>query len=391
MLKIGFEPQKIFMFSKNTFLPVIVLGLFLVYFFSVAEFSEETYRSVHLLFLIICVMTAMAAVFFKIPYFGLSAAVIYLSYLIINNTRYVYGEDYMFSSAYNIWIILLWPNLLLAYLLYLKPKTYRYWSLYFIGLFAETAIIERLLNQSIDADSYYFYKHIGMFNYPALCTAIICFFVLTIRQIAQGRILNAIVLFSSIAVMIGIFLSDNLFAFGLFFLAAVLINFVSLIFYVFYTKYRDEELNMPNMQSFCRDAEKKYPLKYSIVLMYIDEYERILKRFGMAKTRTLKKMFLARIHKEKPNVLIYNYRPEALILAFMNANANESFEQAEEIRRMLAKSIFVFNESNHLQLTVSQCVSEKKRSDADAAAVLERAEDNLRKACKFTRNITIKA
>jgi hypothetical protein len=57
----------------------------------------------------------------------------------------------------------------------------------------------------------------------------------------------------------------------------------------------------------------------------------------------------------------------------------------------LAKSIFVFNENNHLQLTVSQCVSEKKRSDFGAQTVLSRAEKTLKKACKFTRNITVKA
>ena len=102
-------------------------------------------------------------------------------------------------------------------------------------------------------------------------------------------------------------------------------------------------------------------------------------------------MFLRRIHQAKPNLLIYKYKDDSLILAFMNSNVTESFEQAEEIRRLLAKSIFIFNENNHLQLTISQCVSEKKRSDADAMAVLSRAEENLRKACKFTRNITVKA
>ena len=33
-------------------------------------------------------------------------------------------------------------------------------------------------------------------------------------------------------------------------------------------------------------------------------------------------MFLARIRKVKPNVLIYNYKPDALILAFKNYNAH---------------------------------------------------------------------
>jgi GGDEF domain-containing protein len=102
-------------------------------------------------------------------------------------------------------------------------------------------------------------------------------------------------------------------------------------------------------------------------------------------------MFLARIKKVKPNVLIYNYKPDALILAFKNYNVSECFDFAEDIRRLIAKSVFVFNENNHLQLTVSQCVSEKKRSDAGAAMVLERAEENLKKACKFTHNITVRA
>ena len=142
---------------------------------------------------------------------------------------------------------------------------------------------------------------------------------------------------------------------------------------------------------YLKKAKAEYPLKYSIALMYIDEYGRLLKRFGKNKTLMLKKMFISRIEEVNPEVLVYNYKDDALILAYMNINAAECFEKTEEIRRSIAKTIFVFNENNHLQLTVSQCVSEKKRSDADAFAVLERAEENLQKACKFTRNITIKA
>ena len=88
---------------------------------------------------------------------------------------------------------------------------------------------------------------------------------------------------------------------------------------------------------------------------------------------------------------IYNYKPNSLILSFVNLNANDSFNQIEEIRRSIAKSIFVFNEANHLQLSASLCVSEKKRSDTDSNDVLIRAEEGLKKACKFTHNITIKS
>ena len=390
-MKLGFEPEKVLLYSKTMLLPIIVIGAFLIYFFSISEFSEETYHSVHTMFITISAITFVLATLRHIPSMAMSVAVVFISYLIINGTRYTYGEDYMFSAGYNIWIIVVLPNILLANLLFAQNKPYKYWSGFFILLFAQTAIIEKLQNQSIDADSYFFYKHIGMLNYPALVVAIICITTLLVYQIMRGKILNSAGLFISVAVISGLYFSDNLFAFSLFFLAAVLIALLSSVYYAYYVLYKDEELNIANVKSFFKDAERKYPLKYSISLMYIDEYNRLIKRFGKAKAVILKKMFLAQIRKANRKVKIYNYRSDALILAFLNANSAETFSEAENIRRIVAKSIFVFNENNHLQLTVSQCVSEKKRSDADAATVLSRAEDNLRKACKFTHNITVKA
>ena len=105
----------------------------------------------------------------------------------------------------------------------------------------------------------------------------------------------------------------------------------------------------------------------------------------------LKKMFFKKIKATAPDVKIYNYQDDALILSCLNLKTNECFERAEEIRRAIATSIFIFNENNHLQLTISQGVSEKKRSDINTEVVLQRAEVALKKACKFTRNITVKA
>lgn len=387
MLKLGFEPEKIFIFSKNTLLPLAVMGLFFIYFFSVSEFSDETYHTIHILFISVSAVGLILSTLLGVAGSAMAVSVIYIGWLVINGMRYTYGEDYMFSAGYNIWSILFLPDLLLAHMIFQKNRPYRQWSWFYVFLFAETAIIEKLQK----TDAYFFYKHIGMLNYPALCISVLCLIILFVCLISKGRIISAASFFSSVAVFTGIYLSDNLFAFSLFFGAAVTIELCSALYYAYYILYRDEELDIPNCRAYYKDAEKKYPLKYSIALMYMDEYERLLKRFGAGKVLTLKKMFLTRIRKVDPEVFVYNYRPDALILSFMNANAAESFEKAENIRRILAKSIFIFNENNHLQLTVSQCVSEKKRSDADAAAVLVRAEENLQKACKFTHNITIKA
>ncbi len=386
-----FELEKIFKFNKGAWLPITIMGAFLIYFFSVSEFSEENYQTIHASFIGCIFLTMIVMGGLKILSSVMLASVIYISYLMINSLRYTYGEDYIFSSGYNIWSALILPNLSLAYFIFRKQKNYKYWSFFYVFLFLQTALIEKLQNHSIDADSYYFYKHIGMFNYPALSISLLCIAILLIYYIAKGKILGATTLFTSIAVFMGIYYSDDILAFSLFFLAASLILLVSSVYYTFYIRSRDEELDIENSHGYYRDAENKYPLKYSISLMYIDEYERLMKRFGQRKMLQLKKMFLERIKGVNTDVLIYNYKSDALILAFTNMNASESFEKAENLRRSIAKSIFVFNENNNLQLTVSQCVSEKKRSDANAYAVLTRAEENLQKACKFTRNITIKA
>ena len=386
-----FELEKIFKFNKGAWLPITIMGAFLIYFFSVSEFSEENYQTIHASFIGCIFLTMIVMGGLKILSSVMLASVIYISYLMINSLRYTYGEDYIFSSGYNIWSALILPNLSLAYFIFRKQKNYKYWSFFYVFLFLQTALIEKLQNHSIDADSYYFYKHIGMFNYPALSISLLCIAILLIYYIAKGKILGATTLFTSIAVFMGIYYSDDILAFSLFFLAASLILLVSSVYHTFYIRSRDEELGIENSHGYYRDAENKYPLKYSISLMYIDEYERLMKRFGQRKMLQLKKMFLERIKGVNTDVLIYNYKSDALILAFTNMNASESFEKAENIRRSIAKSIFVFNENNNLQLTVSQCVSEKKRSDANAYAALTRAEENLQKACKFTRNITIKA
>lgn len=391
MLNLGFKPEKIFIFSKNALLPIFLTGAFFVYFFAISEFSENVYHTIHSLFVITAVLSLLIAAGFKTLSILTVVSVIYTGFIVITAERYMYGEDYIFSAGYNIWSLLFIPNMLIADILFQKPRNNKYWSWFYIFLFTETAFIEKLQNPNVDADSYYFYKHIGGVNYPALYISSVCLIVLLYRYIKNGKILGVGAFLSSVLVLAGMFVSDNTFAFNLFLWAAVAVCFTTMLSYLNHIRYKDEELNISGLKAFTYETEKKCPLKYSVSLLYIDDYERLQKRFGKSKMILLKKMFINRIRQVNESVLLYNYGDDALILVFPNKNAPESFDKAEDIRRALVKSIFVFNENNHLQLTVSQCISEKKRRDLDALAVLARAEENLQKACKFTRNITIKA
>lgn len=391
MLKVGFEPEKILLFSKNALFSMFLTGAFFVYFFTLSEFSESAYHTMHMLFIITVAVSLLIAAFFRVLSVVAVVSVIYVGSIVVAAQRYAYGEDYIFSAGYNIWCILFLPNLLIAHTAFTNKENNKRWSFFYIFLFIETAILEKLQNPEVEADSYYFYKHIGGMNYPAFYISILCLIILLGCYIKRGRMLGSAILFSSSLVFAGMLVSDNLFAFNLFLLASVVVEFVTILAYLRYIRFMDEELDVAGFRAYTSETEKKCPLKYSISLLYIDDYERLLKRFGYKKMILLKKMFINRIKKVNADVLIYNYHCDSLILVFANEKALDSFEKAENIRRALVKSIFVFNENNHLQLTVSQCISEKKRSDLDAAAVLNRAEESLQKACKFTRNITIKA
>lgn len=391
VIHLGLEPQKVISYSKNMMFPAMILGVFCVYFFSMQEYREELYQWFHALFISTVIISLLVSVYMRITSSFICISLIYISYVIINSMRYAYGEDYLFSSGYNVWAMLVIPNMLLVNSVLKLTKVRKNWSLLFVLILLETALIEKLQNQSIDADSVYFYKHIGALNYPAFYLSLLCIIALFINYIAKGKILTAKTLFSSLALVLGMMYSDNLLAYSLFFFTAVLVECVMSVYYTFYTKNRDENINIPNLNLFISDAQKKYLPKYSISLMYIDEYERLKRRFGERKTLLLKKMFIKQILKVNPNVKIYNYQDDALILVFTNINTIACFDKAEEIRRSIATSIFIFNENNHLQLTVSQCVGEIKRSDAGPLVLLTRVEQGLQKACKFTRNITVKS
>ena len=383
--------DNILLHSKKICLPAFILCAFLMYFFSISNFSDEAYHSVHMAFIVFAVLNLIASGYFRVISIFTASATIYISYLVVNSLRYTYGEDYIFSAGYNIWNMLIALNIALAYWLFAYKRKKIQSSFFFVILFLETMFIEKMQSQAINPDSYYFYKHIGALNYPAFCIYMVVILSMLIHHSSKGRILSGAMFFTVISLFVANLLSDNLFAFSLFYLCSALILMVSFFTYVFYNNVNNEELDVANYYSYCRDAKKKYPLKYSVSLMYIDEYDRILKRFGYARMISLKKMFFKRIKDMNPDVLLYNYKKDSLIMVFKNANAVDSFDRADEIRRQLVKSIFVFNENNHLQLTVSQCISEKRRSDNDATTVLLRAETSLKNACKFTRNITIKA
>ena len=101
---------------------------------------------------------------------------------------------------------------------------------------------------------------------------------------------------------------------------------------------------------------------------------------------------VGKIIEEAGDENLYRYSNSEFIIIYKNESKKESFEHLEQIRRAIASAEFVLNNrKKSIKLTVSTCVSEKKRSDANAIEVLYRIHKTLQKANEFSHNISSQA
>lgn len=178
---------------------------------------------------------------------------------------------------------------------------------------------------------------------------------------------------------------------SLFFCSAVFLLCSGTVHNFVYTYFRDDLTGINSRKTYERHALKTFPLKYSLGVICIDDYAKLLKVFGTRRINHLIKMVIKKINDQETGALLYRYNADEFILIFKNEDKKQSYEYLENIRRSIAGAEFVLDRKTTVKITVSAGVSEKKRSDADAFAVLERTREVLQKAYKFTQNITSKA
>jgi diguanylate cyclase (GGDEF)-like protein len=206
----------------------------------------------------------------------------------------------------------------------------------------------------------------------------------------SGKNVETAMFFAFVNVFLGFYHSNNPSALTIFFSTAMLTLTIAILENLYYTTYKDAQTGLLSRNSFVLQA-KELPLKYSIGVIAIDNYDSLKKAFGKNGGNDIVKMIAGLIDQsETPN--IYRYDEDEFVLIFKNDTIKESFASIEKIRRLIASSEFMIRRGHkNLKLTVSAGVSEKKRSDADAIDVLVRARKALQKASKFTQNVTTRA
>ncbi len=363
---------------KTSYLPAFVL-LIAALFCAAYQNFEPKYNSLcHLSFYIVLFFNVFLMFFAKnIKDIFLSLLLLFIS-ICFNRLRLTESSETVIYNVYS-WLMLILPlNFLYFNLLAKMPKHIFY---LFAFLLFQGAVIE----------NFYLLSFAELSSIFILLSYFLWGFAFAFLLISISRKPESIAVgefFYFIAVFLALQNIRHLSSFEAYLTAASLILFFSNLYAVSYHYFKDELTGVYSQNSFNRDDTKKFPPKYTLSFFYIDNYSKLLKVFGQEETDKLTLMVIRRLQSLDPPAFIYRLRADEFCLVFFDSDIKEAYGITEDIRRLIAKTEFVLSKKKILKLTITPVVSEKRRSDVDAKAVLLRMHESFQQRYSFTQNMT---
>ncbi len=391
MNKVSIYMEKIFPLIKNMIMPSIIFATALIFFYSSPKLSISSLKTIHYTFYILCFISFMVLLYFnqrKPTFYILLTS---LTYILINIFKTKYGAEYN-TSAYYINLCFFLPINLFLFSFIPNNKLLCKNNIYLLlAIFVQFSIAEFLGKENLKINITFSDGHIGDLSILGflLFSATVLFFL--IQSAKEGSIIHYALLFSVFNIMFGMIYSSSVVGLTIFFSATALTLLSAIIMHIHYHTYKDSLTGLPSRNSYIIDSNS-FPLKYSLGVVKIDNYAQLQNMFGKKNKNTLIRMITNRIMEENGEENLYRYSDDEFIVIFRNENKDESYEHLEQIRRAVASAEFILHDrKKSIKLTVSTCVSEKKRSDANAIEVLYRIRKKLQKANEFSQNISSKA
>ena len=378
--------RKTLTLCQNIIFPATFFCIAILLFYGLSTFSHEKLISLHISFYIFSSLSLLTLLYFnrqKLCFYIISIIICYILINLLKNISTIPN-----NIIQNIFVLL--PLNLLIFSQAPNYKLLSKISLYMlIFIFIEYSIIEKLLINSnlnislLDSSSYF------------LSLSFILFIILNIvsltQAIIQGTLISYAIFFSNLSIFIGIFYYGSATALALFFSLSVFLIFTSLCIDIYINTYQDTLTTLMTRKAFVNQSSK-FPLKYTIGLVSIDDYDKLAYMFGKKRRNEIVKLIAQKLKSVEPDELLYRYSPDQFIIIFKNEIKKDAYKRMENIRRQIAASSFELSgQKKTTKITISGCVSEKKRSDANAIEVLVRANKTLQKALTFSHNLTSQA
>ncbi len=367
----------------NMLIPVVIFTAGLLSYLAYGGFDFATAQIYHRSFYILSLISLLILLNFNYgrPLFFMVA--IAITYVVLNYLKNRFGTD-AFSHVWmqNLKALVPW-NLLLFYLYSKHRFISRRSLLMVIVLIVEYTIAEILGRYNIGLTI----PHL-QFNFLSCLGFLVLFFWSLVNAVKEGKLYDYAVFFSSLSVGSGLWFADNASGLALFFFIAQLLLVIYFIYTHIHNYYYDGQTSFYSRNSYLIQS-KSFPLKYSLGIVSIDNYDKLLNLFGLSKLNIITGLIADVLQDLTPEDTIYRYAPDQFIILYKKLDKKEAFAELEKIRRTIAGLSFAVSERQKpLKLTVSCSVSEKKRSDASAVEVLMRADKAMRKTLKFSHNVT---
>lgn len=364
-------------------LPLAVFAIFLLYYLLYSNLGYDRALIYYVAFL-----GGNLVLLFLLLYFNQGRALFFsvstlLAYLAINYLKHCNGSDYIDSAYYHNIIIMLPFNMLLFYLFYPKRFISTGSLLSFLFILSEYITLDILSIKNI-----HFTYVVYNINIPVVIGFAVMLMTMFVNMIRTGSLYDDVFFFASSAVALGIYFSSEVYGFSLFFCVSSYLVLAFVIWRIYYLFLFDEKTGCYNRYSYLKQS-KKFPPKYSLGVISIDSYDGLSKGLNGSQKHELISLVLEII---KENIdefsTIYHYEENYFIVVCEKINAKEIYDIFETIRRVIAGSEFVLSRHyQHLKITISGGIAEKRRTDVGAMAVLMRADSEMQKTLKFTGNV----
>ncbi|MBO7605247.1 MAG: diguanylate cyclase, partial [Elusimicrobiaceae bacterium] len=328
----------------------------------------------HILFFVLTALSAALYFFDKNKKDLLFVVLLFGFYVCLNHLKTLSGVSDVIEAA----IMVLTPIFLCMAFFVKKEKISILTLLLFL---VPVAVVENMA-------SFDFSKQLYVFDFASIILWVLMFLLTLSRTSQYPSFKTSGLFFACLSVTLGVIFYQSGADLTIYFSAAAGTFFVCKIHQMIFEHYTDPVTLVSSVNSFERDELKKFPPKYSIAFFYVDNYAKLLKVFGQQQVDIFLKMILLKIDTLQLQAEIYRLSRSEFCLVFFETDVKETYEIMENIRRLIASTEFVTLKKKAIKLTITPVVSEKRRSDTDAKAVLLRMHENFRQKYKFTQNMT---
>ena len=381
--------MKFFSQMKTSFWAFLLFACACFVFFGASPFNPGFVLGMHIAFLVLIICNIAFILYCGKDRNFFISVILLLAYILINNIKRIHGMLYWSTPEYC-YLSILVPFAFLYFFFYnddkyLFSKKTLYTVIALLGIFSVFEHLSLLKTNFAYADSVFGLNFYSFFSF-ILCV-VVTFFNINLRS----RLAEKPIFYAFLCVFMAFLFSQERDAFCIFFLAAALITVIQTLLFEYRRRYYDLLTGVLNIHSYLVHNEDDFPLKYSVGIICIDNYSKLLQVFKK-NVNNLVQMIASQIAEYPEITELYRTDEDEFLLIFCNQNKNYAYDYLEEIRRNIAASEYVLKKSqNPVKITVSCSVSEKKRSDSDLMTVVVRARSAMKKTYNFTQNITSKA